>query len=411
MGKLGKETKSFIYGIIIVSIISFALAFGISMYLTKEYQKNYLSHDYAVAGYLLNHPDKLIVSAFTSQTSADDLTKGYKALSDIGYSDIVSTKLLPAVHTYRNKMITVMFILLLFIFGCIYILAFYYLYRQNKAIKKAEACILEFLSGNNTFRIECEESGEWYSLFHRINELASILSAHAENEKQTKEFLQDIISNIAHQLKTPLSALKMYSEIIGNTATDREKINDFSQKSLREIRRIEDVIYTLLKLARLDVGMIQMQKEYENISILMQDILERFEIWAEREDKTIILSGEDNISLYCDALWISEAVGNIIKNALEHTEKGGQILISWEQTPLLTKIIVEDNGKGIHPEDLYNIFKRFYRSRYSQGIHGIGLGLPLAKSIIEIHGGTISVTSKLNKGTTFTLSFFNLTNE
>lgn len=109
MGKLGKETKSFIYGIIIVSIISFALAFGISMYLTKEYQKNYLSHDYAVAGYLLNHPDKLIVSAFTSQTSADDLTKGYKALSDIGYSDIVSTKLLPAVHTYRNKMITVMF--------------------------------------------------------------------------------------------------------------------------------------------------------------------------------------------------------------------------------------------------------------------------------------------------------------
>lgn len=304
-----------------------------------------------------------------------------------------------------------MFLLLLFVFGCIYILVFYYLYRQHKAIKEAESCISEFLNGDTTCRIECEESGEWYSLFHRINELASILSAHAENEKQTKEFLQDIISDVAHQLKTPLSALKMYSEIIGDTTTDREKINDFSQKSLREIRRIEDVIYTLLKLARLDAGMIQMQKEYENISILMQDILERFEIWAERENKTITLYGEDNISLYCDALWISEAVGNIVKNALEHTEKGGQIIISWEQTPLLTKIIVEDDGKGIYPEDLYNIFKRFYRSRYSQDIRGIGLGLPLAKSIVEIHGGTISATSKLNKGTTFTLNFFNLTNE
>lgn len=411
MGKLGKETKTFIYGIIIVCIISFVLAFGISMYLTEEYQKNYLSHDYAIAGYLLNHPDELLVSVFTSQTGADDLTKGYEALSNIGYSDTISTRLLPSIRTYRNKIITVMFLLLLFVFGCIYILVFYYLYRQHKAIKEAESCISEFLNGDTTCRIECEESGEWYSLFHRINELASILSAHAENEKQTKEFLQDIISDVAHQLKTPLSALKMYSEIIGDTTTDREKINDFSQKSLREIRRIEDVIYTLLKLARLDAGMIQMQKEYENISILMQDILERFEIWAERENKTITLYGEDNISLYCDALWISEAVGNIVKNALEHTEKGGQIIISWEQTPLLTKIIVEDDGKGIHPEDLYNIFKRFYRSRYSQDIRGIGLGLPLAKSIVEIHGGTISATSKLNKGTTFTLNFFNLTNE
>lgn len=411
MGKLGKETKAFIYGIIIVCILSFVLAFGISMYLTEEYQKNYLSHDYAIAGYLLNHPDELLVSAFTSQTGADDLTKGYEVLSNIGYSDTISTKLLPSIRIYRNKIITVMFLLLLFVFGCIYVLVFYYLYRQGKAIKEAESYISEFLNGDTTRRIECEESGEWYSLFHRINELASILSAHAENEKQTKEFLQGIISDVAHQLKTPLSALKIYSEIIGDTTTDSEKINDFSQKSLREIRRIEDVIYTLLKLAKLDAGMIQMQKEYENISILMQDILERFEIWAERENKTITLFGEDNVSLYCDALWISEAVGNIVKNALEHTEKGGQIIISWEQTPLLTKIIVEDDGKGIHSEDLYNIFKRFYRSRYSQDVHGIGLGLPLAKSIVEIHGGTILVTSKLNKGTTFTLNFFNLTNE
>ena len=115
--------------------------------------------------------------------------------------------------------------------------------------------------------------------------------------------------------------------------------------------------------------------------------------------------------MHCDALWVSEAVGNIVKNALEHTAEGGHITVRWEQTPLLTQIVVEDNGKGIHPEDLYNIFKRFYRSRFSQDVHGIGLGLPLAKTIVESHGGTISVTSKIDVGTTFTLNFFNFTNE
>ena len=231
------------------------------------------------------------------------------------------------------------------------------------------------------------------------------------NEKQTKEFLQDIISDVSHQLKTPLSALKMYNEIIGKSDTEQAAVMDFSQKSLREIKRIEDVVYTLLKLARLDAGIIQMQKAPENISVLMQDILERFELWADRENKTITLSGDANITFHCDALWVSEAVGNIVKNALEHTAEGGHITVRWEQTPLLTQIVVEDNGKGIHPEDLYNIFKRFYRSRFSQDVHGIGLGLPLAKTIVESHGGTISVTSKIDVGTTFTLNFFNLTNE
>lgn len=411
MGKLGKETRDFIYKITVVCVISFLFAFSISQYLAKEYQSELVLHDYAIAGYLMNHSDDLVVAAFTAETSADDLSKGYDALTTVGYSDTVSIKLFPAVLAYRNKTMVTIFILLLFIFGSIYIFVSLYLYRQHRAIKNAKFSIRSFLDGNTMSRIECEESGDWYSFFHCVNELSSILSAHAENEKRTKEFLQDIISDVSHQLKTPLSALKMYSEIISSHSEDRTCINNFSEKSLREIRRIEDVVYTLLKLARLDAGIIQMDKTQEYISVLMQDVLERFEVWAERDNKEIILSGKDNILLYCDALWFSEAVGNIIKNALEHTGKNGLITIRWEQTPLFTQIIIEDNGKGIHPEDLYNIFKRFYRSRYSQDIHGIGLGLPLAKAIVEIHGGTISVTSKLGEGTTFTLNFFNLTNE
>lgn len=411
MGKLGKETKKLLLAITIICLVSFLLAVGISFLLTKNFQHELLLHDYGVSGYQLNHEDELQISAFTSQPNENDIERGREALASIGYDETTSMRFLPAVQTYRNQTVLSIFVLLVFLFGAIYLSLFLYLQRQHKAFSNAENTIRQFLDGNTTSRIECSQAGDWYSLFHAINEMATILSAHAENQRQTKEFLQDIISDVSHQIKTPLSALKMYHEIIESHKDDAATVSSFTEKSQREIKRMEDVIYTLLKLARLDAGIIQMEKSEENVSILMQDVLERFETWAEREHKTITLSGKEDVILLCDALWVSEAIGNIIKNALEHTENGGHIGVKWSQSPLMTQIEISDDGKGIHPEDLYNIFKRFYRSRLSSDVHGIGLGLPLAKSIVEAHGGTISVTSTPGTGTTFTLNFINLTNE
>lgn len=411
MGKLGKETKKLLLAITIICLVSFLLAVGISFLLTKNFQHELLLHDYGVSGYQLNHEDELQISAFTSLPNENDIERGREALASIGYDETASMRFLPAVQTYRNQTVLSIFVLLVFLFGAIYLSLFLYLQRQHKAFSNAENTIRQFLDGNTTSRIECSQAGDWYSLFHAINEMATILSAHAENQRQTKEFLQDIISDVSHQIKTPLSALKMYHEIIESHKDDAATVSSFTEKSQREIKRMEDVIYTLLKLARLDAGIIQMEKSEENVSILMQDVLERFETWAEREHKTITLTGKENVILLCDALWVSEAIGNIIKNALEHTENGGHIGVKWSQSPLMTQIEISDDGKGIHPEDLYNIFKRFYRSRLSSDVHGIGLGLPLAKSIVEAHGGTISVTSTPGTGTTFTLNFINLTNE
>lgn len=411
MGKLGKETKTLIIAITAICLVSFLLAGGIATLLAKNFQQELLLHDYGVAGYLLNNENELSISAFTSQPNKNDIERGRAALASIGYDETVSMRFLPAVQTYRNQTMLFVFLLLVFLFGAIYLSLFLYLRRQHKAFSNAENTIRQFLDGNTTSRIECSQAGDWYSLFHAINEMATILSAHAENQRQTKEFLQDIISDVSHQIKTPLSALKMYHEIIESHKDDAATVSSFTEKSQREIKRMEDVIYTLLKLARLDAGIIQMEKAPENLSVLMQDVCERFETWAEREHKTITFSGKEDVVVSCDALWVSEAIGNIVKNALEHTETGGHIEVKWSQSPLMTQIEISDDGKGIHPEDLYNIFKRFYRSRFSSDVHGIGLGLPLAKSIVEAHGGTISVTSSLGVGTTFTLNFFNLTDE
>ena len=411
MGKLGKETKTLLIAITAICLVSFLLAGGIATLLAKNFQQELLLHDYGVAGHLLNNESELSISAFTSQPNENDIERGRAALASIGYDETTSMRFLPAVQIYRNQTMFSVFLLLVFLFGAIYLSLFLYLRRQHKAFSNAENTIRQFLDGNTTSRIECSQAGDWYSLFHAINEMATILSAHAENQRQTKEFLQDIISDVSHQIKTPLSALKMYHEIIESHKNDAATVSSFTEKSQREIKRMEDVIYTLLKLARLDAGIIQMEKAPENLSVLMQDVLERFETWAEREHKTITLSGKEDVVLSCDALWVSEAIGNIVKNALEHTENGGHIGVKWSQSPLMTQIEISDDGKGIHPEDLYNIFKRFYRSRFSSDVHGIGLGLPLAKSIVEAHGGTISVTSSLGAGTTFTLNFFNLTDE
>ena len=411
MSKLGKETKILLIGITVICLSSFLMAAVISLLLAKDFQQELLHHDYGVAGYQLNHEDTLQISAFTAHPDDSDIERGKEALSSIGYSETVPIQFLPVVQEYRGHTMLYLFLLVLFLFGMLFLMLIFYLRRQHKAIANAEIKIREFLDGNDMSRIECSQAGDWYSLFHAINEMATILSAHAENQRRIKEFLQDIISDVSHQIKTPLSALKMYHEIIESHKDDAATVSSFTEKSQREIKRMEDVIYTLLKLARLDAGIIQMEKAPENLSVLMQDVLERFETWAEREHKTITLSGKENVVLSCDALWVSEAIGNIVKNALEHTENGGHIEVKWSQSPLMTQIEISDDGKGIHPEDLYNIFKRFYRSRFSSDVHGIGLGLPLAKSIVEAHGGTISVTSSLGAGTTFTLNFFNLTDE
>ena len=156
-------------------------------------------------------------------------------MASIGYDETVSMRFLPAVQSYRNQAMLFVFLLLVFLFGAIYLSLFLYFRRQHKAFNNAENTIRQFLDGNTTSRIECSQAGDWYSLFHDINEMAAILSAHAENERQTKEFLQDLISDVSHQMKTPLSALKMYHEIMESHKDDAATVSSFTEKSQREI--------------------------------------------------------------------------------------------------------------------------------------------------------------------------------
>lgn len=280
----------------------------------------------------------------------------------------------------------------------------HYFIKQDKLFESAAAQIADYISGNRNARIACNEEGALYRLFHEINSLASILGAHVENEAKSKTFLQNTISDISHQLKTPLAALNIYNGIIQEEAENHPTVHDFAMRSEQELDRVEALVQSLLKIAKFDAGAIVMNKQQENVSELMEAVQAHFSFRASQEKKEILLSGDENTTLLCDRSWLLEAIDNLVKNALDHTKAGDSVQIQWNCLPTVLQITVKDNGSGIHPEDQYHIFKRFYRSRFSKETQGIGLGLPLAKTIIEAHGGTIEADSDLGMGTAFVVN-------
>ena len=277
--------------------------------------------------------------------------------------------------------------------------------QQEQKMENAARQIGEYILDRRRGGIECNEEGAMYRLFHEVNSLVTIADARADSERQVKEFLRDTISDISHQLKTPIAALNIYNGILQQEAADAATVREFTSLSEQELDRIEALVQSMLKMARLDAGTITLEQSPENILELLEQIKGQYSFRAEQEGKEIELEGDEQTVLSCDRVWLAEAIGNLVKNALDHTEPGGRILIRWQQSPCLTQITVEDTGSGIHPEDLYHIFKRFYRSRFSKDTQGVGLGLPLAKSIIEAHQGSIEVHSGPGRGAAFTIHF------
>ena len=308
--------------------------------------------------------------------------------------------------SFEAESVTLVIILCMVGMGAVILIFCYgYFKEQNEVMETAVSQITEYISGNHEARIDCDEEGEVYRLFHEVNSLVTILNAHVEQERRSKQFLKNTISDISHQLKTPLAALNIYNGLLQGEAVDVPEIQEFTSLSEKELDRINTLVQNLLKITKLDAGSIVLEKKPEDVAEMMNDVELRFSYRAEQEQKKLVLFGEEDIFLFCDRDWILEAVDNIVKNAMDHTKSGDTIEIKWRKSASIVQIQIKDNGSGIHPEDLHHIFKRFYRSRFSKDQQGIGLGLPLAKMIIEAHNGTIEVNSELGKGTMFTIGF------
>ncbi|MCC0696788.1 sensor histidine kinase [Clostridioides sp. ES-S-0048-02] len=402
-----------IFFLVIISVLLMFIVVGqiVVVNITNDYKRALVEHDYNIAGYLHSMGvDKSKIPVVFTTNEDKYILKGKEILNTAGYDFNTNDSFMPSVKLFQSKYMKTMSLYLFVFFTLIIFILYVHFFRQQNKIEEASYKIDSFMNGNINVRLNTYEEGSLSKLFSSIDAMSTSLNTHILKEKQNKEFLKNTISDISHQLKTPLTALMMYNQILQEESHNSDVVENFVQKSQNELERIESLIQNLLKITKIDSKTIILNKDSVNIKKLITKILYSFETRAEKEGKSISIKGLENTTLFCDYEWMSEALSNLIKNALDNTKENDKIMIKWIETPITTIISVSDTGNGIHIEDIHHIFKRFYRSKFSKRNQGLGLGLPLVKSIIEQHNGTITVESNFSQGSTFTLSFFKLTN-
>lgn len=399
-----KQVRNF--GIFLLFFIFLVIVCSVGLYEAqgKIIQNLFLSHDNAVVTSLLEQgvSEDVIAKAITSSAGSQ---AGTDFLFKIGVTKHTAIRFLPFIDEFQH----VSGYSMLMIGGLLSILLlsgiFKFLCIREQLYLQAEEVINCFTEGDFSCHMPQMNEGTIYRLFASVEQLSMILQSKNETGNKTKEFLKNTISDISHQLKTPLAALTMYHEIISDEPYNIETVKEYSEKTGLALKRMEQLILSMLKITRLDAGSIVFEKERCSVSEVVSRAIGELTTRAASEGKEIIIDKASEETFVCDKQWTIEAVGNIVKNALDHTHSGGEIHISWKKTPAMIRISISDNGTGILTEDLHHIFKRFYRSKKSLDTQGVGLGLSLTKSIVEGQGGMISVQSTLQEGTVFTLSF------
>lgn len=409
---VNKEVKRFLILLLVVLFVGAASAQAAAYMNAIRFKNEMLIHDYGLAGYLHDrHPELAfeIQAAFAADKLPQHFESGKALLEQTGYSERVQLHLLPQVSEFYKTGGIVNVTASIAFSMTVLIIVYSFLKAHYRRIDRYCSDIAEIMKGNISTRLDDNEEGSLAKLASSINMLTASLHTHIRKEKQDRIFLKDIIANVSHQLKTPLSALAMYNEIMEDENTDNEVIARFLGKSGNELVRMQTLIMNLLKLARLDAGVIELNKGNYILNDIIAQVVESFETRLSKEIKVCDLESGGRITYLCDREWLLEALSNLFKNAAEHTGEGNHIKVLLEETPLMVKITFKDNGEGIHPDDINHIFKRFYRSRFSQNKQGTGIGLTLAKTIVEMHGGYISVESEFGKGATFAVDLPKLT--
>ena len=198
---------------------------------------------------------------------------------------------------YQRLSLCLLFIFLLAA-AAIWVVCCSYFKKQNKIMEQAVSQINVYLDGDSNARIECDSEGELYRLFHSVNSLAAVLNAHADNELREKEFLKNTISDISHQLKTPLAALNIYNGLLHEEDIEASSVKEFADLSEQELDRMETLVQSLLKITRLDAGSVTLEKGAENVADMLRDVELHFAYRAKQEHKELVLSGPEEVLLF-----------------------------------------------------------------------------------------------------------------
>ncbi len=280
-----------------------------------------------------------------------------------------------------------------------------YVYLRNKKIAKLSMYLYKIINTGYSMDIRENGEGELSILKNEIYKVTVKLSEQAEELKKEKTHLSNALSDISHQLKTPLTSMFVMIDLLNNENLPADKRAEFTKNINSQLKRIEWLVSSLLKLSKLDAGKIVLKKKTINMKELISKSTEHLLIPIEIKQQELITECEDDIYIDGDFEWLSEALANILKNCIEHTNNGGFIKIEVEELSVYTQIIISDNGEGIEKSEIVHIFERFYKGKNSSP-DSIGIGLAMAKNIISKQNGTIDVESEINKGTKFVIKMY-----
>lgn len=236
----------------------------------------------------------------------------------------------------------------------------------------------------------------------KLYKLSEVVKGKSDKVNHAKVEIEQMVSDITHQVKTPISNIRMYSDTIINNDLSKEQEKEFLNVISNQVDKLEFLMDSLTKMSKLETNLIVLNKESSKFMECIEKAKEQVRPLAEKKNIEIEIMGENCIIQY-DKKWTLEAICNILENAIKYTSQNGKIKIHLEKLENFLKIDIIDNGIGIDEENISNIFKRFFRERKVYNIEGIGIGLYLSKNIIENQNGYIKVKSKVNKGTTFSV--------
>ena len=395
--------------IVIISNITFIIIIILfnlcsSFYINNQYKKEIINNNAKIIANIADN-DKLenkIIEALLKNNQ--NIDKGIKILEKYDLSNYKNIDELKSVKKLEKKLITInmSFSFIIIIFYTIFLIK----YNQNT---KKEALLMQkymdnILIDNYNIDFNTYDDNVLSSLKDDIYKMTIKLKNMADNSNKEKKYLATTLSDISHQLKTPLTSLFVFNEILKQDNLDLKTRKEILEKSEKQLERIKWLITSLLKMSQLDSGSITLQKDKVNLQKLINESCEPFLISLDLKNVKLQINIDKKAFIICDKNWTIEAISNIVKNALEHVKENGTITIQSITNPIYLKLEIIDDGEGIKAEEINHIFERFYHGNKNKD--SIGIGLNMSKMIIEKQKGHIEVESKLNKGTKFSIYFY-----
>lgn len=403
-----KNIKYLILPMVILTIVTSIL---ITIQTYNQYKKVTITANKKIAdiiGIIMQQEPEIdtrkIIEILNSQQNSEEYQEGRAELEKYGIDINETNSILLVQKQMKQNLISN--IILIIIFNILWmIITFTYLKKRDRKIKQITEYINEIKNRKYDLDINENSEDELSNLKNELYKIIVMLREESEISKKDKENIKMSVEDISHQLKTPLTSITiMLDNLKDNPNMDENTKQKFIFEISKQVDWINWLVISMLKLSKLDANVVQFYEEKINLKRFIDEIIKNLEIPIEIKNQQIVIEGNENASFIGDYKWQQEAVTNIIKNCIEHNKDNGNIFIKYEENTLFTKIIVRDEGEGISREDLKHIFERFYKGKNSSE-NSVGIGLALAKNIIEKNNGMISCKSELDKGTEFVIKY------